>query len=289
MQTVYCVVYLGMKKHEALKYAYDNYPKGTLIKWSDIQGTVDGVYNFDGDGRIVDSTNFVVHNTLKFAKIIKEKPTSILDGKVAIQVNNEREFKLLMEHYESKGWKWCDGDDVLTYANYAITTIVYPALIEYNDSFGFNTNKDNYDKIIPFADFAKEVGIEVPEFIMNSEDGVDLYEGDLFWTVSNDAWENETGTLKWEIKNSNGAHKICIDSAVFKHKERNKAFSTKEAAETWIEEQNKPKEIEIEIHSKGSILITHDMIRINGVVTELTSKELDKIYHAQASLQALPF
>lgn len=261
------------QKWELLKYAYDNYPKGTLIKWSDVQGTVDGLYNFDGDGRIVDSTNFVVHNSMKFAEIIPEKQSSILDGKVAIQVNNEREFKLLMEHYESKGWKEHPKYNIHGFGS-------THHVIEYNDSY-LRMDESNIFatiqyNVIPFADFAKEVGITPPVFVMNDFNGNPLYHGDKSWVPQIDL-KNGKEFLTGEAED--------FEVSIHNQHDLSTRFSTREAAERWILEANKPKEIEIEIDDKGSVLITAEKLRINGEVRELTYEHLIKIYSAFGSLQ----
>lgn len=178
----------------------------------------------------------------------EDKPKSILDGKVAIQVNNEREFKLLMEHYENKGWST---------SNYRYYE--FNKFSEYKDNFHFMTTElyvtDNGYTIVPFEDFAKEVDIEVPKFIMKSEDGVDLYIGDKFYHIklTTNGWAMNT-LLNYDDNaftiNKEFNHLVKIMPQF------NKAFSTRQSAEQfikenalkWIEEQNKPKEIEVPLY-----------------------------------------
>lgn len=169
------------KKYELIKHAYDNYPKGTVftsIK-SGTEYISTGTFELSNISRNVycileggyGERKVCVYSYLDgWAEIVKP---SILDGKVAIQVDNEREFKLLMEHYEGKGWRWNEYDKPGEYN----PNRQFPYGITYSDRFlvgDYNTS--TYIKLIPFSDFAKEVGIEVPKFIMKSEDGVDLYE-----------------------------------------------------------------------------------------------------------------
>lgn len=116
-----------------------------------------------------------------------ELKPSILKGKVAIQVNNEREFKLLMEHYESKGFKTfnnnCNSKLFLDTYNITSKNGMLITHVAYGDGYG-HSQAGYYDvhgyKIIPFADFALEMDIIAPVKIMVSEDGVDLYEGDNY-------------------------------------------------------------------------------------------------------------
>lgn len=181
----------------------------------------------------------------------KEVSAGLLDGRVAIQVNNDMEFKLLMDHYKQKGWESITSQqpDEVVYKNFS-----YSPYISYNNKFN-NPNSDigkgryfkgvSYDiadyKIIPFTDFAAEVGINVPVFVMKSEDGVDLYEGYkevVFVTRKN----QETGIWDDPLQKCM-APDVCDKLKNEGHRVR--GFSTKEASEKWIEEQNKPKEISL--------------------------------------------
>jgi len=91
------------------------------------------------------------------SKAIEEslKPTSILDGKFAIQVNNEREFKLLMEHYKSKGFVSEDNESLINCFN----AYPYPTIIKYSCTPTHGKVEIDGHKTIQFEDFAKEVGI----------------------------------------------------------------------------------------------------------------------------------
>lgn len=128
-------------------------------------------------------------------------------------------------------------------------------------------------------------------FVMKSEDGVDLYEGDEFWSVSNEKWEGEADRdYGWEIKNSNGPHKICFDSAVYKYPERNKAFSRKGSAEKFIDEQvYLNKEIYLFTKFGYNFKMTQDMgcrvTKPNGDIFNLYSMDIEKIYEAYESLK----
>lgn len=157
------------KKWELLKYAYDNYPAGTRFKnlgCDDMVSESSGKFHLDSDGvRDSETYCFVLGTEDKWAEIIvndgmgenAKSPVSLLSGKVAIQVNNEREFKLLMEHYKEKGWKWRGGYVLDTND----TDYVLPTLVDYHDKFQVNSKIENPGKykVIPFADFAAEVGI----------------------------------------------------------------------------------------------------------------------------------
>jgi len=236
-----------MKKHELLKYAYDNYPKGT--KYTNLGSkevsTSSGVFHIDSNGvRDSETYSFVLGTEDKWAEIIPEKPASILDGKVAIQVNNKREFKLLMEHYESKGFKsHATYKAFLDTYNITSSFSELPTAVSYCDYFGHSKLKywkENGYNIIPFADFAKEVGIKVPVFIMNSEDGVPLYNCDEAWVVYN---------LKGIFYLGDRIDLILpLEGYAFKTEpNNNKLFFSKEAADKWIEEQNKPKSLTLKL------------------------------------------
>lgn len=268
------------KKHELIKHAYDNYPKGTkfMSVTTDTELISSGQFEFTSDGRIIGTPRGTVYSPEfgKWAEIVKP---SILDGNVAIQINNEREFKLLMEHYHSKGWKWERGEPAMPITDLIrrqVCRYYYKTNVMYKDRFLFNVSDPDSWTFIPFSVFAEEVGIEVPKFIMVSEDGVDLYEGDEYFAVSNDS-------KIFPCTNLTSLHTVVIRSEVAK------AFSTKEAAEAWIAEHNKPKEIRLKLDG-GEAIISKDKIRVhldcengNGYYIEAT--EIEPIYAAYKSLQ----
>ncbi|SMC52926.1 hypothetical protein [Pedobacter nyackensis] len=209
------------------------------------------------------------------SKEAAEKP-SILSGLCAIQVNNEREFKLLMEHYEAKGWKWSSNESPfeVTYKGFGESA---STALTYEDRFSWYSN--SY-KLIPFADFAAEVGIKSPVFVMKSEDGVPLYIGDPYYKALKlvNGWELSAGTSHFTT-NDRGNPVRHIES---------KAFSTKEAAEKWIEEQNKPKAVEVKLYCKKTANIHQDgTIRVfDGSNTmNLFPSDLEDMLHAYKSLQ----
>lgn len=193
-----------MKKHELLKYAYDNYPKGTKFI---------GAY---GD-------TFCSNGKIKFSDIkgdlINEPEGLIYDGR---------------------------------------------------------TNK-----------WAKIVDTKDP--LLVSEDGVELFDGDDFWSVSNKDWDVQTGTNKWEIKNSSGPHKLSVSSSAYKNSET-KAFSKKQAALEWIDKMNKPKAIQL-FHGmkciiKEKVSGSHEIeiFDADNLVTVLSPSDIEDISHALKNL-----
>lgn len=200
--------------------------------------------------------------------IVKEEKPGLLDGKCAIQVNNEREFKLLMQHYESKGWKSTRS-----------TSHYKPAIheaIDYHDDYFWDeakVQKEHYGyKVIPFDTFAAELGIKVPVLVMKSTDGVDLYEGDYQY-VANQHEDNQ-----WFL--------LTNCRPIMKGDETStwlRVFSTKEASEKWIEEQNKPKELIVSEDSQYPAIVTKDYVDIDTIT--ISREELEEIYNAWKSLQ----
>jgi len=227
------------KKWKLLKKAYDNYPKGTKCQWVEFGSVMNchGEYHFSneyGVTRIHDRDGYAIFDGQDWAEIITEKPASILDGKVAVQVNNEREFKLLMEHYESKGWNASNGNSVKNIEKLNIDSGLQNDLWKYGQGFhAVNVNISSWN-IISFADFAKEVGITAPVELGKSEDGVTIYENDPLQSV----WIRDN---KYEL----GMYHEHAKGNIYGTNTR-KFFSNKEAAEKWIEEHNKPKQIVID-------------------------------------------
>lgn len=151
--------------------------------------------------------------------------------KIAIKVDNEKEFKALMKYYDSLEWKWNGG-----LSPFSSTSIYFPNIISYEDNFMHGISKSDviYEggQIIPFSEFAKEHGIKLP--LLTSEDGVDLYDDSDIHIV----WKENFG---WYFDNSNKGFK-CDDGSWYVNPEikepNRKLFSTKQAALEWIEAQN---------------------------------------------------
>lgn len=277
------------KKHELLKYAYDNFPKDTKFTWGGDDIISTGKFHFNDDTIVVgeDEIEYQVYDGKNWAIPVKE---SILSGKCAIAVSNEREFKLLMEHYESKGWR-CVSEgrdyDVSFFSKEKVKEATY------HDKFFFccvgsvmeslADIKDPY-KIIPFKDFAAEVGIEVPVFVMTSEDDVPIYVGDNYHMAKN---ITATGN-KWELCVMNA--KMDINSFAIVDPEHCKAFTTIGAAEKWIKEQNKPKVIGLVFQSEApaEVSVTAKNIYVypkKYMHCHFSGEELEQIYDAYTSLR----
>lgn len=224
-----------MKKHELLKYAYDNYPKGLKITWSiDTNDEVfecSGSYLFmdhEGDEMIVDSIDneLALWNGKGWAEIVKQK--------IAVKVENEKEFKALMKYYDSLGWKWNGGLSPLS-----STSIYFPNIINYEDKFMHGISKSDFiyegGQIIPFSEFAEQNGIKLPLF--QDEVGRDMYEGFNVSTVN-----TETLTVNHDhVKNY-----ADYTKAGFKH------FNVQGDALKWIE-AHKPNLPEYVIIPKRSV------------------------------------
>lgn len=229
-----------MKKHELLKHAYDNYPKGTKYKqhpYSEIINIASGnyeindvsVYDVEEDlALFIYSDKFAV-----WAQIVKPK--------IAVKVENEKEFKALMKYCDSLGYDSQNGHNLEYQHKYGKNEI-----IAFHTHFFANpTPSENY-QIIPFSGFASEHNIKLP--LLTSEDGVDLYEGDKYILV---------GIIKdnWIILSFSA---ILKDYAkVIRESKNYKSFFDKQAALDWIEAQ-KPKEIRINIGDRD----------IKAIVTE---------------------
>jgi len=197
---------------------------------------------------------------------------SILSGKCAIQVNNEREFNLMMQYLESQKCYWISDDPILTYAptvNFPYRIIVDNKVITWSSNSEVDTFK--------FEDFAKEVGIKVPVFIMKSVDGVDLYEGDDYHEAHIDSGPYST----WYYLH--GDHfSVCKEIRPVSIPNKSKAFSTKEAAEAWIEEKNLVRTVDTD--KLGEIEIYRNGIGKNGII-QITDRQLEQIWNAYQSLK----
>lgn len=189
-----------------------------------------------------------------------------------------------MEHYDAKGFKPFNKncDSKLFLATYNITSKngILITHVAYGDGYG-HSQAGYYDvhgyKIIAFADFAAEVGIKVPVFVMTSEDGVPLYKGDTAHHVRRKFYANGV--------EYNGTFTITGNGV------SGYVFSSYEAAEMWIREQNRPKEIRIE-GDGGYAIVRKDRLDIQttgkyGTPTGLfiEGEDLKRAFEAYQSLQ----
>jgi len=103
-----------MKKHEAIKISYDNYPKGTVIKWIDgFPLTVDGTYKWVGKHKIHDGQGFCVYdsesNGSVWAKIVpaevEEKKTFILKSEDGVDLYSGDEMWAVQLNKTSNKWE----------------------------------------------------------------------------------------------------------------------------------------------------------------------------------------
>lgn len=114
--------------------------------------------------------------------------------------------------------------------------------------------------------------------LLISEDGFELFEGDYYVCVKN---LHGNG---WEIcfeQTLGASHFVITDSEICK------ALSTKESAEKWIEENNKPKEIEVKLFANGDFAkVSEKEIKIINPFTSLYLKpsDIEDIHNALKTL-----
>lgn len=77
-----------------------------------------------------------------------------MENKIAIKVENEREFKALMEHYKSKGWVKNHGASEKFHIHYP--------WIQYCDMCDAVHGNSEFDLVLPFETFASIAGIQLP-------------------------------------------------------------------------------------------------------------------------------
>lgn len=212
-----------------------------------------------------------------------DKAKSAVEEKIAVRVDNEKEFNALMKYYDSLGYKWVSGDNPVE-----IKYNSHIHSVRFENFFGHasgNFHEIEGYKIIPFSDFAKEHGIRVP--LLVSEDGVELFEGSEYHSI----WKSDSGVWNYDeevyysFKNN--------DTIFIKEPNEFKAFSTKQAALDWIEAQ-KPKsirlfektQIPIEVYKDFALLKTN--IPISGIKydVEISKEEVHAIHKAMEELNS---
>lgn len=121
---------------------------------------------------------------------------------------------------------------------------------------------------------------KIPEFVMTSEDGIPLYEGDEYFECVQYAMAGH-----WTLISS--TYKATINSSSKTHPKMYKAFSTGEAAEAWIQEQNKPKCIDVKLFNRDHhALIYKDQIELygGGVNFIMKPSDLEDMLHAYKTI-----
>jgi len=164
----------------------------------------------------------------KWAEIIEE-PKSILDGTVAVSFSNQKQLEAICKY--NKIEPSCSFKTISK--NYSYQS--YMPLRPYWD----HCDKKYYEKLdfncISFEEFAKEAGIEVPKFIIRSEDGVDMYEKE------NGSWVIfECASRKWGYTYNLSLVTDHID--LLKNNNTYRVFASKEKAIEWCEKADLPKE-----------------------------------------------
>jgi len=131
-------------------------------------------------------------------------------------------------------------------------------------SFVFNSKTEKWATIITEPE---------RKALLVSEDGFNLYEGDEYWDVNNGILK-KGWNLSNEMKSDQSPYMLFNTSAPVTSPDKHRAFKHKENALKWVEEANKPKEIEIEF-SNGSVILTKDRIIINGTVCLISKYQLE--------------
>lgn len=196
--------------------------------------------------------------------------------KIAVKVENEKEFKALMKYFKSKGFVSAGETDPL-YLKYDKDDIV-----AYHNKFYYTDVSRMQDyEIIKFSDFAAEHNIKLPHIL--THDGVDLFIGDYLAIV----WKVEGDWKLTKEHESIHANTVTMDAQSRLENER-KLFSTKQAALDWIEAQ-KPKEIIITLSSVDKCIVTKDKVNFNlthgGAVSWLDWQNINNIYDAFMELK----
>lgn len=249
-----------MKKHEAIKKAYDDYPKGTKFLNYALSITVESSGSFEYDLGVFDAERrdyVYIEKTDKWAEIIKDEPLKVENYHVVIRSARELELlinktgKEFLANYEGMCRNYPESNGVF-FINF------YDGAI--NCSFNSQLSQCLYN-IIDFDFWAAQNNVDVPRVILTSEDGVPLCVGDKYFAAYKSS--NSEKWIKCEFQKDDVyvifKDTACLDSERF--------FSTRESCEKWIEEQNKSKKVEIgmnhsaqksTISKDGQILIEHD-------------------------------
>lgn len=250
-----------MKKHELLKKAYDEYPKGTIFKNMATQKQVESCGNFTFSKTT--SAHIWIYDTMASDLVYNDmtgKWAEIVKPKIAVLVTTEKEVNAICKF---KAWSypvtaWLGKCDCVVYLDGPF--LEYNKLSEHNEQ-----DLENY-KLIPFDEFAEEHRIKLP--LITSEDGFDLYIGSKYFTVR-----------IFDLKYSKDTPYLLSDEdEIIYHPDQYKAFSTKQAALSWIEAQ-KPKTYELDcgIISDKGLAIRNGLTFLNKVEIEVIAKYIQEL------------
>lgn len=228
-----------MKKHELLKHAYDNYPKGTKFKNLATGHEVTSSGNFELNETGIFNSGKGLDNAFLYG-IDKYMPwhgkwAEIVKPKIAVKVENEKECIALEKHFKSLGWRF--GSRQWPLVKFYDNTANGYSGIPINKAIR-NAEELGY-QIIPFSEFAAENGIKLPLFI--SDENIEMYEGMVVYTVNKETLKINSD----HVKLHNDYTKCGF-----------KRFNFHQNALSWIEAQ-KPKEINLDcgiVNSKGFII-----------------------------------
>jgi len=268
---------LQMLKEPVDNDYFDYYQTGMYLIFSTGTDYADWIIVNKTHSKLPGKNKVEVKDLILLLTATESKPSSILSGKVAIAVSNEREFKLLMEYYERKGFTAMASFSDF-YGTYNITSEKgsLSTAVAYGNDFSHSKiscfQREGYT-IIPFESFAKEVGIEVPVFVMKSIDGVDMYQGDICY-IPQGMTHKPSGYKTFNIKSD-----YSPDLGL---------FASKKLCKKHIYDLNRPKHKVVplftgmEAHVYGGEILLKDADR---TVTTLLPSDLEDMLHAYKSLQ----
>lgn len=261
-----------MKKHKVIEHAYENYPKGTKFTWSKdthpkvVESSGKFIFIDDIDGKLILADaiekDLAIWNGEKWAEIVKPK--------IAVKVENEKEFKALMKYFkENKLFHAASMPEP-----YAIDDFAYGNCFTFHDKWFSIKDTDTDYQIIPFDEFAEDKGIKLPEFYFVSEDGVSIFEGDSVWVPQNHCARGFYPEPNKMLALKNWA---TLTNSKF--------FHDKQKALSWIE-AHKPKEIIYNVpESKFTIKIQKNRVYGFDGLAYLDLKDMQYIINTMQELQ----
>lgn len=107
------------KKHELMKYAYDNYPANTLCSWGQKEYSVNGKYEIGisqfGYLEIVDSNNSIVYNMGEFVPIVQKMDKVILISEDNLPLKVGDTCYIAKKDFICVKWQLCKTEHELSF------------------------------------------------------------------------------------------------------------------------------------------------------------------------------
>lgn len=257
------------KKHELLKYAYDNYPKGCLL---DVSIRASGDYSIENMGNgeflIIDTlANIILYDSLErsWQSIIQEDTPVISAEETTVHPLKKIAVKLENRIHLMYFKRWLKQTKGIDANHFEWTQATQQMIVSLDGSRSVWSEVRIFDTILTYENWCLNYvdGGSLPTYWATAQDGTDIFIGDNFYSVIsiNDEWTvvENVGRLGWH------------DNLI----ENERIFGKRENAEKFIKDKEKDQFIELFETSNITVTISPEAISLQTKDgTKMLKKEL---------------